>query len=104
LSGSLRSRLRAAPAPPSESEYIAPADFPLEIVLRNPNGNGEIRLGILASLRDLEVLGSAGLHYAEHYVNTERPFHQVLARRKRALRVGQALWDAAVERCGIEAV
>ena len=104
MSGALRSKRRPAAAEPSESEYIAPADFPLEIVLRNPNGNGEIRLGILASMRDLEVLGSAGLHYAEHYVNAERPYHQVLARRRRALRVGQALWDAAVERCGIETV
>jgi len=98
----VRSKLRPPPPAEAPSEYIAPADFPLEIVLRNPNGNGEIRLGILASLRDLEVLGSAGMNYAEHYVNAERPYHQVVARRRRAQRVGQALWDATVERCGIE--
>jgi len=104
LSVNVRSRWRETTAPPSPCDYIAPADFPLEVILRNPNGNGEIRLGILASLRDLEVLGSAGLNYAEHYVNVERPYHQVVARQRRAHRVGQALWDAAVERCGIETV
>jgi hypothetical protein len=98
----VRSRLRHTEEEPGADEYIAPADYPMELVLRNPNGSGEIRLGVLASLRDLEVLGSAGLNYAEQYVNVERPYHQVVARRRRAQRVGQSLWDAAVERCGIE--
>jgi hypothetical protein len=95
---------RRRPPPPADEppELIAPADQVLELVLRQPGGRGEIHLGVLASLRDLEVLGSAGRYYADLYENPQRPPHQVRARKERALRVGDALWDATVERCGIE--
>jgi len=89
-------------APAAHEDLIALPDQELEVVLRDPVAGGEIRLGVLASLRDLEVLGSAGVHYADEYVNPARPAYQVAARRARAKRVGQALWDAAVDRCGIE--
>ena len=77
-------------------------DQELEIVLRDPHTGREVRTGVQASLRDLEVLGSAGVHYAEKYDNPLRPAHQVRHRRDRAQRLGEALWQAAVERCGIE--
>jgi hypothetical protein len=89
-------------APPEAAPFYAPADYPMEVVLRDPVTGRELRLGVQASLRDLEVLGSAGVHYATAYENPDRPEAQVRARRTRAKRVGQALWDAAVDQCGIE--
>ncbi|GAC1359673.1 MAG: hypothetical protein NVSMB4_18520 [Acidimicrobiales bacterium] len=83
-------------------DYIAQADEPLELVLRHSGTGREIRLGVVGSLRDLEVLGSAGMHYAEKYDNPLRPPAQVERRRERARRMGFLLWDAAVERCDIE--
>ena len=83
-------------------EYIAQADEPLEVVLRHPGTGREIRLGVVGSLRDLEVLWSAGMHYAEKYDNPLRPPAQVQCRRERARRMGYLLWDAAVERFDIE--
>ena len=74
----------------------------LELVARDPYSGRELRLGVMASLRDLEVLGSAGMYYAETYVNAERPESQVKRRRERAGRVGASLWNQAVDRCGIE--
>jgi len=88
-------------APPQE--LIALEDQRLSIVLRDPVTGRELTLGVMASLRDLEVLGSAARFYAESYVNPDRPEHQVETRRARARRLGEALWDAAVERCDIEA-
>lgn len=95
-------RRRQPPAEAARYDLVALPDQELELVLREPVSGGEIRLGVRASLRDLEVLGSAGVHYADNYDNTERPKYQVANRRARAKRVGQALWDAAVDRCGIE--
>ncbi|GAC1536710.1 MAG: hypothetical protein NVS3B12_19960 [Acidimicrobiales bacterium] len=83
-------------------DYIAQPDEPLEVVLRHPDTGREIHLGVVGSLRDLEVLGSAGMHYAEKYDNPLRPPAQVQRRRERARRMGYLLWDAAVERCDIE--
>jgi hypothetical protein len=83
-------------------DLIALPNQPLELVLRDPASGSEIRLGVEASLRDLEVLGSAGVHYGDTYENAGRPAYQIVNRRARAKRVGQALWDAAVDRCGIE--
>ena len=83
-------------------EIIALPDEPLELVLRNPRTGGLVRLGVEASMRDLEVLGSAGIHYSNEYVNPERPLSQIKRRRDRAGRVGQALWDAVTDRIGIE--
>ena len=71
-------------------------------MLRDPASGREVALGVRATLRDLEVVGSAALHYAEKYANAERPAYQVANRKARARRVGQALWVAAVDRCGIE--
>lgn len=93
---------RPAPAPPEPAPFYAPAEYPMELLLRDPVTGRELRLGVHASLRDLEVLGSAGVHYSTTYENPERPDPQVRARRARAERIGQALWDAAVEQCGIE--
>jgi hypothetical protein len=96
-------RRRPPPAPTAERpELIAPADEPLEVVLRQPGGHREIRLGVVASMRDLEVLGSAGRYYADSYENAERPDLQVQVRRDRARRVGDAVWEATIARCGIE--
>ncbi len=88
----------------SEAEYFVMPDYPLEMVLRDPLSGREVKLGITATLRDFEVLGSAGLHYAIEYANPDRPRHQVEARRERARRLGQALWEATVERVGVEEV
>jgi hypothetical protein len=95
-------RRRQPPADTAHHDLIALPDQELEVVLRDSRTGAEVRLGVLASLRDLEVIGSAGLHYAATYVNAERPAYQVASRRARAARIGQELWDAAVERCGIE--
>jgi hypothetical protein len=84
------------------AEYIAMPDQEMRLVLKDPLTGGELTLGILVSLRDLEVLGSAGRYYAEAYDNPERPPEQVQSRRERAHRVGEALWEAAVELCDIE--
>ncbi len=85
-----------------EGDYFVMPDYPLEMVLRDPLSGRELKLGVTGSLRDFEVLGSAGLHYAEEYGNPERPKHQVEARRERARRLGQALWDATIDRIGVE--
>ncbi len=85
-----------------EDEYFVAPDYPLELLVRDPLSGKTINLGVTVTMRDLEVLGSAGGHYADEYRNADRPAHQVEARRERARRVGDALWEAAVERCGIE--
>jgi hypothetical protein len=93
---------RHEPEPTPHEDLIALPNQELEIVLRDPGSKREIRLGVMASLRDLEVLGSAGVHYHDEYDNAERPPYQIANRKARAKRVGEALWEAAVDRCGIE--
>jgi hypothetical protein len=98
----LRRKLTPDPVREQPGDFLATPDYEMELVLRDTVTGRQLRLGVSASLRDLEVLGSAGIHYGEGYENPQRPMRQVVTRRERALRVGQALWDAAVERCGIE--
>jgi hypothetical protein len=95
-------RRRPASSTSGSFDLVPMPNQELELVLRDPATGGQIALGVFATLRDLEVLGSAGLHYAEKYANEQRPPYQVANRRARARRLGQALWVAAVERCGIE--
>lgn len=73
-----------------------------EIALIHLENDEVVRTGILVSMRDLEVLGSAAHHYSQVYENPERRYPQVLARRERARRIGRTLWRFAVDRCGIE--
>lgn len=73
-----------------------------EIALVRIDGDELIRTGLLVTMRDLEVLGSAAHYYSEAYENPERRYPQVLARRERARRMGRTLWRFAVDRCGIE--
>lgn len=73
-----------------------------EIALIHVDDEELVRTGILVSMRDLEVLGSAAHHYSQVYENPERRYPQVLARRERARRIGRTLWRFAVDRCGIE--
>ena len=73
-----------------------------EIALIHVENEELVRTGLLVSMRDLEVLGSAADHYSRLYENPERRYPQVLARRERARRIGRTLWRFAVDRCGIE--
>lgn len=73
-----------------------------EIALIHLENDEVVRTGLLVSMRDLEVLGSAAHHYSQVYENPERRYPQVLARRERARRIGRTLWRFAVDRCGIE--
>jgi len=73
-----------------------------EIALIHVENEELVRTGLLVSMRDLEVLGSAAHHYSQLYENPERRYPQVLARRERARRIGRTLWRFAVDRCGIE--
>lgn len=73
-----------------------------EIALVHAESEELIRTGLLVTMRDLEVLGSAAHFYSETYENPERRYPQVLARRERARRIGRTLWRFAVDRCGIE--
>ena len=73
-----------------------------EIALIHRESDEVIRTGLVVSMRDLEVLGSAAHHYSQVYENPERRYPQVLARRERARRIGRTLWRFAVDRCGIE--
>lgn len=52
--------------------------------------------------RAIEILGSAGLHYAISYDNPDRPVAQIQLRREWAGRLGSALWDAAERRVGVQ--
>lgn len=74
-----------------------------ELVLLHSDTQELVRTGVLVTMRDLEVLGSAAHFYSESYENPERRFPQVMARRERARRMGRSLWRFAVDRCGIEA-
>lgn len=73
-----------------------------EIALVHAGTEELIRTGLLVTMRDLEVLGSAAHFYSETYENPERRYPQVLARRERARRMGRTLWRFAIDRCGIE--
>lgn len=73
-----------------------------EIALIHVENEELVRTGLLVSMRDLEVLGSAAHYYSQAYENPERRYPQVLARRERARRIGRTLWRFAVDRCGIE--
>lgn len=70
----------------------------------DPESGRHVDVGVRLTFRDLEILGSAGRFYGEHYANAERPAEQVEWRRTRARTVGEALWEAATDRVGIQPV
>jgi hypothetical protein len=103
-----RRQLRAEPeTPPAEPEpsgprEAVPADQQFALVAVDPSTGAHVDIGVRATFRDLEILGSAGRWYAEHYENQSRPSAQVAWRRQRAGAVGEALWEAATDRVGIQ--
>jgi hypothetical protein len=103
-----RRQLRAeSEASPPEAESAGPrqavsADAQFALVAVDPGTGAHIDIGVRATFRDLEILGSAGRYYGEHYENPDRPAAQVAWRRERASAVGEALWEAATDRVGIQ--
>ena len=72
------------------------------LVLEDPVSGDRVELPVTATLRELEILGSAGRYYGETYRNPDRPAAQVMRRRRLAAEVGMALWNAAVDLVDIE--
>jgi hypothetical protein len=103
-----RRQLRAEPDPPppdpatSGPRDVVPADQQFALVAVDPSTGAHVDIGVRATFRDLEILGSAGRYYGEHYDNADRPADQVAWRRERASAVGEALWEAATDRVGIQ--
>lgn len=103
-----RRQLRAEPEPltpdplPSGPRDPVAEDRPFALVAVDPSTGAHVDIGVRATFRDLEILGSAGRWYGERYENADRPPAQVAWRRERASVVGEALWEAATDRVGIQ--
>jgi hypothetical protein len=72
------------------------------LVLEDPVSGERLELPVSATLRELEILGSAGRFYGTSYRNPERPADQVARRRRQAAELGMALWEATVDLVDIE--
>jgi hypothetical protein len=87
---------------PSGAREVVPEDQQFALVAVDPSTGAHVDIGVRATFRDLEILGSAGRYYGEHYDNPDRPAGQVAWRRERASTVGEALWEAATDRVGVQ--
>ena len=87
---------------PASAEQLATRGRLVRLVVEDIESGEQVVLAEGLPWRAIEVLGSAGLHYAISYNNPDRPVAQTQLRREWAGRLGSTLWDLAENRVGVQ--